>query len=72
MSHHSDISMVGIDTASIDYGGSSKFLAHRVLLRFNVPVLENVANLDQLLREEEKNGLETPIQIIALPMKIRD
>lgn len=72
LDQYPDISMVGIDTASIDFGGSSQFMAHRILLGANVPVLENVANLHKLLEEEKDSGLDKPIQIVALPMKIRD
>jgi len=53
---------VGIDTASIDYGPSRKFPAHVTLLRYNIPALENVAQLHELP--------ETGFQVVALPMKI--
>lgn len=56
------VKAVGIDTASIDYGQSAKFEAHVALLSHNVPVLENLANLDGL----PPNNFE----VIALPMKI--
>ena len=56
------IKAVGIDTASIDYGQSTKFETHVTLLSQNVPVFENLANLGQL----PQRGFE----IIALPMKI--
>lgn len=57
-----DVRAVGIDTASIDRGQSSDFLAHRVLADAEVPIFENVARLDRL----------PPIGawVIALPMKI--
>jgi kynurenine formamidase len=53
---------VGIDTASIDRGQSTEFRAHRVLGEANVPIFENVANLDRL----------PPIGawVVALPMPI--
>ncbi len=53
---------VGIDTASIDRGQSTAFEAHRVLAAAQVPVFENVTNLDELPVEGA--------QIVALPMKI--
>ena len=53
---------VGIDTASIDYGRTSDYPAHRTLAVANVFVLENVAQLDQLPA--------TGATLIALPMKI--
>lgn len=56
------IHALGIDTASIDYGQSSGFETHRILLGENIPAFENVANMDQLP--------ETGFHIVALPMKI--
>ena len=56
------IHAVGLDTPSIDAGPSTEFLAHRVLLDANVPVFENVAELDELPA--------TGFTVIALPMKI--
>jgi len=57
-----DVRAVGIDTASIDRGQSSDFLAHRVLAEANVPIFENVARLDRV----PPTGSWT----IALPTKI--
>jgi kynurenine formamidase len=54
---------VGIDTPSIDYGQSSTFPTHQILLAENIPAFENVANLELLP--------ETGSFIVALPMKIR-
>ena len=56
------IKSVGIDTPSIDYGQSSLFEAHQNLFSVNIPVFENVANLDRLP--------VTGATVIALPMKI--
>ena len=56
------VKAVGIDTASIDYGQSTKFESHVAFLSQNVPVLENLADLQGL---PEKN-----FDVIALPMKI--
>jgi len=56
------IDAVGIDTASIDPGRSTRFEAHRVLAERNVPILENVANLEDLPA--------TSFTVVALPMKI--
>lgn len=53
---------VGIDTASIDRGQSTEFRAHRVLAEANVPIFENLANLDQLP--------PTGSWVVALPMQI--
>jgi kynurenine formamidase len=58
------VDMVGLDTASLDHGPSTDFVAHRILGEANIPGLENVANLDKL----------PPVgaTVIALPMKIED
>lgn len=56
------VKAVGIDTPSIDYGQSTDFLTHRILLEQNIPAFENVAHLDSLQ--------ETGSYIVALPMKI--
>ena len=57
------IKAVGIDTPSIDFGGSKLFETHQFLFDRNIPGLENVANLDRLP--------DKGFTIIALPMKIR-
>lgn len=57
------IKAVGIDTPSIDFGQSTHFETHVVLAKNNIPIFENVANLDQL---PENNFI-----LIALPMKIK-
>jgi len=56
------VKAVGIDTASIDYGQSQDFQAHRILMAQNIPVFENVANLDIV---PAKGAI-----VYALPMKI--
>jgi kynurenine formamidase len=56
------VAMLGIDSASIDYGKSQDFIAHRVGAAQGVSNLENLTNLDQLPA--------TGAIIIALPMKI--
>jgi len=58
------VGAVGIDTASIDYGPSKDFIAHRVLLDADIPAFENVASMESL---PPRGAL-----VIALPMKIRD
>ncbi len=57
------IHAVGIDTPSIDFGQSSLFETHVILLGKNIPAFENLAKLDEL----PAHGF----QIIALPMKIK-
>jgi kynurenine formamidase len=57
------VKAVGLDTASVDYGQSTDFRAHRVLGAANVPVFENVARLGRL----PARGFA----VVALPMKIQ-
>jgi kynurenine formamidase len=57
------IKAIGLDTASIDYGQSTLFESHRILMGQNIPAFENVANLDRL-------GSKIAM-IVAMPMKIR-
>lgn len=58
-----NIKAIGLDTPSIDYGRSSDFLTHRILMEKNIPAFENVANLDSLP--------DTGAFVVALPMKIK-
>ncbi|AFL81492.1 putative metal-dependent hydrolase [Aequorivita sublithincola DSM 14238] len=58
-----NISSIGLDTASIDYGQSTMFQSHVILLSANIPAFENVANLEELPAKG--------FQVIALPMKIK-
>ncbi len=57
------IKAVGLDTPSLDFGGSKLFETHQILCEKNIPGFENVANLDKL----PTNGS----MIVALPMKIK-
>lgn len=58
------IKAVGIDTASIDYGQTLRYPTHQELAANNIPIFENVANLDQI---------HSPFaEVIALPMYIKD
>jgi kynurenine formamidase len=54
--------VLGVDTASIDYGRSTDFMVHRIAAAQNVVGLENLTNLDQVPA--------TGATVIALPMKI--
>lgn len=56
------IRAVGLDTPSIDFGQSKLFESHQILGAANVPVFENVANLQRLPAED--------FLFIGLPMKI--
>ena len=54
---------MGIDTASLDYGPSKDFIAHRVLNGAGIYGLENIASAERLPL--------TGALLIALPMKIK-
>jgi kynurenine formamidase len=54
--------VLGVDTASIDYGQSRDFIVHQIANGANVPGLENVANLERV----PPRGA----WVVALPMKI--
>ena len=56
------VAMIGVDTASIDFGKSHDFVVHRLVNGNNVPGLENLAGLERLP--------PTGALVIALPMKI--
>jgi kynurenine formamidase len=56
------VALIGVDTASIDYGRSRDFAVHRVVAARNVPALENLTNLDRLPA--------TGVLVVALPVKI--
>ncbi len=56
------VAMLGIDTASIDYGPSKDFPVHRIAAAGNVAGLENLTGLDRLPA--------TGFTVLALPMKI--
>lgn len=58
-----NIKAIGIDTPSIDFGQSEYFESHVILLTENIPVFENLTNLNQLPNIN--------FEVIALPMKIK-
>jgi kynurenine formamidase len=57
------VALLGVDTASIDYGQSRDFMVHRIAAAGNVGGLENLANLEAVP--------ESGFNVIALPMNIR-
>jgi kynurenine formamidase len=63
LTQNRSIKAIGLDTASIDYGQSTLFESHRILMEKNIPAFENVSNLDQLPAKG--------FSVIALPMKIK-
>lgn len=69
------VKAIGIDTASIDYGQSTLFEAHRIFTQHNVPIFENVAKLSEVpavnayifaLPMKIKGGSGGPLRIVAL------
>lgn len=56
------IKLIGIDTASIDYGKTKDFPVHVIIGTANIPALENLANLDSIPA--------TGAYLMAMPMKI--
>lgn len=58
------IHLVGIDSPSIDAGSDDSFSAHKILLKSDVLILENLCNLDKIKK--------THFGISALPLKIQD
>jgi kynurenine formamidase len=57
------VALLGVDTASIDFGRSKDFIVHRIAAAKNVGGLENLTNLDQLP--------QSGFHVVALPVKIR-
>ena len=43
-----NVSGVGVDTPSVDYGPSQDFVVHNYLLEKNIYFLENVADMSEL------------------------
>ena len=64
LTQNRSIKAIGLDTASIDYGQSTHFESHRILMEQNIPAFENVANLELLPAKG--------FSVIALPMKIKN
>lgn len=62
LADHRAVKSIGIDTASIDQGQSERFQSHVTLFQHNIPVFENVGNLDRVPA--------VGATVIALPMKI--
>ncbi len=69
------VGLLGIDTASVDYGQSTDFIVHRIGAAADVPNLENVADLSALpptgfllaaLPMKIEGGTGAPVRIVAL------
>jgi kynurenine formamidase len=57
------VKALGLDTASIDYGQSTKYESHQILYGRDIPAFENLTNLDRLPARGSF--------VVALPMKIK-
>ena len=69
------VGLLGIDTASIDHGPSTDFIAHRIGAAAGVPNLENLADLSGLpprgfllaaLPMKIEHGTGAPVRVVAL------
>lgn len=74
-----NISMVGVDTPSIDYGQSEIYEVHVAFYAKNIPGLENVAYLDQVPESgamiyafplKLENGSGSPVRIMAISEEV--
>ena len=58
------ISLVGIDSPSIDVGTDSKFFVHQIFAKKGVLIVENLANLDKI---------KSPtFHLVVLPLKLKN
>ncbi|MDX1630891.1 MAG: cyclase family protein [Thermoanaerobaculia bacterium] len=69
------VAVLGVDTASIDYGQSKDFIVHQVAALSAVPGLENLTRLDRLpptgawvfaLPAKIAGGTGAPVRVVAL------
>ena len=58
------ISLVGIDSPSIDLGKDSKFSVHQVFAKKGVLIVENLANLDKIKSSK--------FHLVVLPLKLKN
>ena len=58
------ISLVGIDSPSIDLGTDSKFSVHQIFAKKGMLVVENLANLEKIKSSK--------FHLVVLPLKLKD
>ena len=58
------VNLVGIDSPSIDQGKNKSFSVHQVLLKNNILIVENLANLNKIPSKE--------FNFIILPLKLKN
>ena len=58
------VSLIGIDSPSIDLGKNPKFDVHHMLLKNNILILENLCNLEKIKKSFFK--------LVVLPLKLKN
>jgi kynurenine formamidase len=58
------INLVGIDSPSIDLGSEKEFSVHKILLKNNILIVENLANLEKIPGNH--------FNLVVLPLKLKD
>jgi kynurenine formamidase len=58
------INIIGIDSPNIDLASDREFSSHKIFSENNIPILENLMNLDKLLNKK--------FTLIALPLKLKN
>ena len=58
------ISLVGIDSPSIDLGTDSKFSVHQIFAKKGILIVENLANLEKIKASK--------FHLVVLPLKLKD
>lgn len=58
------INLIGIDSPSIDLGSEKQFSVHKILLKNNILIVENLANLKKIPGNH--------FNLVVLPLKLKD
>jgi len=58
------INLIGIDSPSIDLGSEKQFSVHKILLKNNILIVENLANLKKISGNH--------FNLVVLPLKLKD
>jgi len=59
-----NVSLVGIDSPSIDLGTDSKFSVHQIFAKKGILIVENLANLDKIKSSK--------FHLVVLPLKLKN
>ncbi len=71
------VNAIAIDCPSIDRGADSMFIAHNILLSYNILVIENLCNLTRIARNSSRRRTKSSNQssatftLIISPLKLR-